>query len=194
MEFTTSSVLTRTFSSTIGAFTGYAAFQQGGSNFILSYDALNYWTYNEKKNIFEGQNEITGFCYISKITTDSTGKIISFTPKTVFHALDYNDKSTISGWSMPSSRYIDLTLGASGSTYTAPANGYFDFIHQGSNGQFLFLKNTSNQFEVDSVIYNQGFARVFIPCKKGDIIRVEYNADGSYARLYFYYAEGETNV
>ena len=29
---------------------------------------------------------------------------------------------------MPSSRYIDLTLGASGSTYTAPANGWFFFF------------------------------------------------------------------
>ena len=40
-------------------------------------------------------------------------------------ALDYNDKSEISGWGMPSSRYINLTLGASGTVYTAPANGYF---------------------------------------------------------------------
>lgn len=30
-----------------------------------------------------------------------------------------------SSWGFPSNRYIDLELGASGSTYTAPANGYF---------------------------------------------------------------------
>lgn len=30
----------------------------------------------------------------------------------------------LSGLGMPSSKYIDLTLGASGTTYTAPANGW----------------------------------------------------------------------
>lgn len=33
--------------------------------------------------------------------------------------------STAAGWAMPSTTYTDLTLGASGATYTAPANGYF---------------------------------------------------------------------
>ena len=36
-------------------------------------------------------------------------------------------KSQIAGHGMPSSNYVDLTLGASGATYTAPASGYFEF-------------------------------------------------------------------
>ena len=195
IEFTTSSVLTQTFTSTIGAFTGYAAFQAEGPNFILSYDALNYWTYNEEKNIFEGQNETIGFCYISKITTNSTGKITSFTPKTVFHALDYNDKSTISGWSMPSSRYIDLTLGANGSTYTAPANGYYCLYGNGGiKGDFAInLENVTSHFR-ECILGNNwaDWVSTYIPVKKGDIVKLLYNnVTMSSHDFLFIYAEGE---
>ena len=195
IEFTTSSVLTKTFTSTIGAFTGYAAFQVERSNFILSYDALNYWTYNEDKNIFEGQNEITGFCYISKIATDSTGKITSFTPKTVFHALDYNDKSTISGWSMPSSRYIDLTLGADGTTYVAPANGYFDvkknFTSSGRYIWFRLYNSTNTVMDITFWGSNNGFIGAFIPVSKGSKVEIYYNTDGDTKLFRFIYAEGD---
>ena len=164
------------------------------SNFILSYDALNYWTYNGNKNIFEHGNETTGFCYISKIATDSTGKITSFAPKTVFHALDYNDKSTISGWSMPSSRYIDLTLGASGSKYTAPANGILTLRGRTTtdNKAYGIINNASlctNLIRVDNVGNEFG---VFMLAQKGQSLTVIY--EGSLASGYifrFIYAEGE---
>jgi hypothetical protein len=32
------------------------------------------------------------------------------------------------GWAMPSDTYEDLTLGASGTTYTAPANGWVSLV------------------------------------------------------------------
>ena len=56
--------------------------------------------------------------------TSVDGKITSFTPKLPFRALDYSDKTKITNWSFPSDKYIDLTLGASGTTYTAPADGW----------------------------------------------------------------------
>lgn len=90
IEFVTDKVLIHPFTSTIGAFTGYAAIQKDGSDFVLSYDALNYWTYNADKNIFEGYNETTSFCYLAKISTDSTGKITSFIAKTLFQVVDFS--------------------------------------------------------------------------------------------------------
>jgi hypothetical protein len=98
--------------------------------------------------------------------------------------------STASGWAMPSSTYDELTLGASGATYTAPANGYMNFIHEGLNGQWIMAANDSF-LEVDNDINGDGFARIFIPCKKGDIITITYTANGNYSRLWFYYADGE---
>ena len=114
----------------------------------------------------------------------SNGRITSFTPKTVFHALDYNDKSTISGWSMPSSRYIDLTLGASGSTYTAPANGYFSFF---STSQGINLYNGQNGMR-SYITTNSGSAG-FLPVKKGATV-ILYNTTTN-AVFRFIYAEGE---
>lgn len=121
---------------------------------------------------------------------DNTSRITNFTPKTVFHALDYNDKSTISGWSMPSSRYIDLTLGASGSTYTAPANGWFCVAKRsGGTNQYLGLISYGLEF---TDYYNSNLvARNFIPCKKGGNITVNYNMTGNTEYFRFIYAEGD---
>lgn len=120
----------------------------------------------------------------------SNGRITSFTPKTVFHALDYNDKSTISSWSMPSDKYIDLTLGASGSTYTAPANGWFCVAKRsGGTNQYLGLISYGLEF---TDYYNSNLvARNFIPCKKGGNITVNYNMTGNTEYFRFIYAEGD---
>ena len=67
---------------------------------------------------------------LAKFTSDSTGRITSFEPFTVDSVVNSNasnfsqaGRSYLSGFGMPSNKYINLTLGASGSTYTAPANG-----------------------------------------------------------------------
>ena len=124
----------------------------------------------------------------------SSGKVISFTPKTVFHALDYNDKSTISGWSMPSFRYIDLTLGASGTSYTAPANGWVYIAKVGgSSNAYVNLTNMENGLGlIVHVPASSNVCKCFIPVKKGDVFKVEYTASGTHT-FRFIYAEGENS-
>lgn len=151
---------------------------------------LNFFTYYEKENIIKNLQQSL-VLELNCATLDlNNGKVTSFTPKTPFHALDYNDKSTISGWSMPSSRYIDLTLGASGATYTAPANGWFN-IAKRSGGTNQYLSLVSGGLNV-TVYYDSGMvARNFIPCKKGNTITVNYNMTGNTESFKFIYAEGE---
>ena len=164
----------------------------------LKTNSLDYWqvavtpiAYSETENFFINGLNIKSSELILGISYLSSGKITSFAPKTVFHALDYNDKSTISGWSMPSSRYIDLTLGASGSRYTAPANGWF-CVAKRSGGTNQYLGLISNGLEV-TVYYNSGMvARNFIPCKKGSTITVNYNMSGNTEFFRFIFAEGES--
>lgn len=103
-------------------------------------------------------------------------------------------KSFISGLGMPSNRYIDLTLGASGSTYTAPANGWY-MIQMKSNGagQYLqlYLAVHGLGFETHSVD-RSNTARLTVPVTKGKAIRIAYNFGSSEAKLFrFIYAEGE---
>ena len=95
---------------------------------------------------------------------------------------------------MPSNKGIDLTLGASGSTYTAPANGYFTMTLQTNGAGVVSLDN------ITAKLYNQIFVttiiavQLFIPVKKGDIARIDYpskTTDTLLNYIRFIYAEGE---
>ena len=103
--------------------------------------------------------------------------------------------SLASGWSMPSSRYIDLTLGASGATYTAPANGWFVLDKRGNAGQYLRLGPKYGFFE-GNYTSNRSNEECFSVCpvKKGDVVTVVYTTSGNTEVFKFYYAEGEKNV
>ena len=154
-------------------------------------DFPNNWNYIEQENkiVDLNNNNSQIFYAVAGKGSCSSGKITSFTPKTVFHALDYNDKSTISGWSMPSNRYINLTLGASGSTYTAPANGYFSWYCYQNNNGYIFVQSSASLLP-NRVANSSNDVAGFIPVRKGDIVYVEYNNLG-FNRLRFIFAEGE---
>lgn len=143
-------------------------------------------------NIDNGMQKI--ICDAGTYITDN-GKITSFIPKTVFHALDYNDKSIISGWSMPSSKYIDLTLGASGSTYTAPANGWVILRGNITNAQNITLARTTFGMWNDiterttGIVDSSASNIVSIPVRKGNTFQIIYT--GTVDLLRFIYAEGE---
>ena len=98
--------------------------------------------------------------------------------------------------SMPSGRYIDLTLGASGSTYTAPANGWFviskDF---NASNQFVVLYNQANRLRtMQHPGAPSGNASCIMPAKKGQNVLCEYSLGGNTSWFSFVYAEGDNNV
>lgn len=103
------------------------------------------------------------------------------------------DKVQASQASMPSSRYIDLTLGASGSSYIAPANGWL-ILSKTTNGanQTLVLENHTNGMQSGMIIPNSGNSgRIHIPVKKNDVIETRYTSGGNVVMFRFIYAEGE---
>lgn len=120
----------------------------------------------------------------------SSGKVTSFTPKTVFHALDWNDKSTIAGFSMPSNKYIDLTLLASGSYYTAPANGYVNII-KASTAAGQYISGKSGQLHGLSRAEGAQNVYLWLPVKSGEKFGIWYTVDGDTSFFKFIYAEGE---
>ena len=99
-----------------------------------------------------------------------------------------------SGIGFPSSDYEDLTLGASDTEYTAPANGWF-YVNKTSGGsnQWLALRNkTASALSFNSTIYSSNFAlEGYVPARKGDVIAVQYTLSGSTNKFRFIYAEGE---
>lgn len=107
--------------------------------------------------------------------------------------LNYWDKPTISTWSMPSTKSIDLSLGTSDTSYTAPANGYFICRkHAAAIGQFVAIENLDNKMmSWDVAQYSNNEMRVWLPVVKGQKIMIEYNAAGTLDYFRFIYAEGE---
>lgn len=116
-------------------------------------------------------------------------------------ASNFNDTGTtyLSGLGMPSGRYIDLELGASGTTYTAPANGWFNFVVQ-RNSQSISCKLTVTSFgnrEISLPLIDSGhtggFLSLLMPLTAGEIMNVTFSGfdiTNTNARYRFFYAEG----
>lgn len=135
-------------------------------------------TYNEKENFNSASGTIVAWGIIGTVTF-SSGKITEFNPKTVFHAVDYNDTEYIGHQAMPSSRYIDLTLPAHGGYVTAPADGYVVMsIEPGISGQSIGLLNATAG-DIGQTIYMGGTGRYIVHThvSKGDTVQVyHYNS------------------
>lgn len=100
-------------------------------------------------------------------------------------------KAIVSNLGMPSDSYIDLTLGASDSTYTAPADGYVGLSKAANaSGQTCALNvNTSLGAYNRAAISGEQFIG-FVPVKKDDIVKVTYDFAGVTHYFRFIYAEG----
>ncbi|MBR4983657.1 MAG: hypothetical protein IKY94_14025 [Lachnospiraceae bacterium] len=130
-------------------------------------------------------------CPIMEYQPRSDGK----TPNTLtFSTLDILkrfDKFEVSGWGMPSNKYITLTLGANGSSYTAPANGWY-YLKKQANGtnQSLSLQTPKMQVDADATVSGH-YVGLIMPVTKGDVLSVYYTLGGSLSGFRFIYAEGE---
>lgn len=95
-------------------------------------------------------------------------------------------KIVAAGASMPSTTRIDLTLGASGTTYTMPADGW---LH-------VTLALNINGFLGVGAIYTQGgtangaYVSVYKPVRKGESLTIAYEQKASTVRFQFIYAQG----
>lgn len=102
--------------------------------------------------------------------------------------------STGATWAMPSDKYVDLTLGANGTQYTAPANGWFSFrkrVTTGSTLEYALLSNQTLGGFCNNVTGNLNMLLgVTLPSKKGDTVLIGYTASGELSHLRFYYAVG----
>ena len=98
-------------------------------------DVDNYWYNTETGKFYETKNSGSSWSEFKAIPaftiTFDEGKITSLKSCGVHELVNSNatnlsdyGRQVISGLGKPSSKYIDLTVGASGTTYIAPMNGY----------------------------------------------------------------------
>ena len=142
------------------------------------------------------------YFYVGSYTTDAIENTAGLNTELFNGKLDIDCNNTsatgkdfMSSMGMPSSRYIELTMGASGTQYTAPANGWFSCTGEinSSNG-FISLKNENIFLRIRNYVVNSGTdVSTFIPAKKGDVISIEWSnfvMNQSYMKFVFIYAEG----
>ena len=148
---------------------------------------------NECYEIRDGVLSLLPFFIVGDVIVNN-GKVVSFDFKKPLHLITYSDSDIVSGWSMPSDKYIDLTLGASDSTYTAPANGWVNLVKSASTGQYIVLEILDSNSNV--IIKQSGFSQggnqcvLLCPVQKGYTYKISYNASGTVEIFRFVYAQG----
>ena len=164
----------------------------------LSPYSSNIWSFDADKNIYVSSSGVMASVEIAHGYLTS-GKITSFEPYTVDSVVNSNasnfsqaGRSYLSGLGMPSSRYIDLTLGASGSTYTAPANGWLFLMKRTADQSqnIRFICNGREDIAWGSGIKNTDVISLFPVCS-GDVVTIKYSAEGRVSFFRFIYANGE---
>ena len=185
IERTTPKIITRTLTNQSGTI----CVGSNQDNALALYGKSTY-SYDGVNNLNKDNGVPMGVVIIAEINA-TNGKITSFNPKQPFRAVDYSDKAEVSGWSFPSNKYIDLTLNASGSTYTAPANGWVSLSKIGSNGHYIGLSANNIYSRVWCQTSGTASLNASIPVSKGATVTVVYNTNGITNFFGFIYAQGE---
>lgn len=125
------------------------------------------------------------------VSADLNSKIATCS-KNDFSNITSVAKSTAAGLALPSAKYKDLSLGSTGSTYTAPANGWVVFGMQSTAAtQNVLLSKDGGAWAISwshAALLN---LYVYVPVTKGEIFKAGYTAGGQKLIFRFYYAEGD---
>lgn len=211
IEFTISQV--QTFSITSNWGTGVEGWWLNGTNMYIhrgmlatyfqdskpstSYEAA-YW-FSPKENILRETTD-TGATWTqiqgsySFSISFTNGKITSFTPKTVFHALDYNDavkysdRETVVGWSIPDyNSGITLTFNKvftnAGESKTMAKSGLFcfEFLVNNVISTIYFYVNNHFVGKIGNSKTSVAFwDEINFPVTKGDVVKVTAETVGGF--------------
>lgn len=108
-------------------------------------------------------------------------------------AIDNSISSQVAHMAMPSDKYINLTLGASGATYTAPADGWVMIrLRATAVGQYIQLVNQSGAVQSWVTAGAAGLLACFVPVGANDRYSISYTCPlgGSNEMRRFVYAVG----
>lgn len=107
-------------------------------------------------------------------------------------------KQSITNWAFPSYIQDEITIGASGFTYTAPADGFIN-LQIGTNGTDGWILVSYGNIRFQSSQDNAyGNSSILAPIAKGQVVTISYGAPGSgestsgwiWVKHHFIYANG----
>ena len=132
----------------------------------------------------------------AQTAADNTAAMLTTKANVSLSNLTAAGKTVVSNLSMPSASYKELTLGSTGTVYTAPADGYvvFNGYATAPQGVISLLTHPTGLNTLCTAGGNGNpFLRVYLPVAKGAQFRAEYysiNTDGNGFMFRFYYAKG----
>ncbi len=150
---------------------------KAGENGVISVSHIGYRVIDD--DIFAQQSDI------ESIQNDMQALI---------NEINSMDTTFIAHQAMPSARFVNLGLGASGTTYTVPADGYiFVQAEPTTAPAWLEFINTTKNYRDLSWTYSKSVSNyIFVPIGKGDSFRINMPSSTNYtAHIFrFIYAEG----
>lgn len=192
-------------------------YSQSGMSTTLGITSGQVWQYDVDSNTFQNHAQVytkaitdlsnmaalDGYYYIVIATATKTDVQVDIDEI----ATDLNGKADVdltnvnasgtsrgASWAMPSNTYDNLTIGASDTTYTAPANGYFYIECSGSstsNFNVYIQNQTAGIASGCPLAYNYTLGHFYIAAKKGDVCLLHYQSNVSITTFKFIYAKGE---
>lgn len=188
-----------------GAFlaTGQAAHTPGvamGANTGLGFRASNYNTiYSNSDHVTPETFKVLVGVYAFGVTgpvgeSTEAGLVAEMNRKADIDASNFSTagKNVLAGLGMPKEVWVDMTVGATGTTYTAQESG---FIYARARctaiGGFFEMYTESRIQTIQGTIVGN-MKTMLVPIRKGEVYKIEYaNMQMEYFR--FIYAEGATD-
>ncbi len=85
--------------------------------------------------------------------------------------------SYVTSCASPTDGLVNLTIGATGSTYTAPFDGWFMFAAKATaTGQFIRAVSTKGLGVTSYITVANETGRIILPVQKGDVVTIGYTA------------------
>lgn len=151
---------------------------------ILEYDVeTNYLRLQTTKEIYP-------LCIIGSFSR-TNGTISNFRRRDIIQVTDYNNTEHIAHQSMPSKHYVSLTVGATGTSYTAPTDGwiYVETASSTANQGWVSVNVNSLAYTSGLDIDRTGIGKVFIPIQGKTTFTITYGGT-TISKLRFFYAAG----
>lgn len=187
IEITNIRVITQSYTSTKSHSTIILADSEIGNSEQYYYDE----TENYVKRL---DNENKQKAFIIGTNTLTQGVISNFQPKLPFRAVDYSDKSTVAGWSMPSQTTYTFTNGASGTMYTMPADGWLYVKATGAptvnKGKWLYIGNKTSGIAIQNTTNFGNPQESIMPVRKNDVVVITWE-DLTLNTVQLYYLQGD---
>ena len=153
-----------------------------------------------RRNLSSDSKEISGTIGIAISDTGITYGYASETPLTAPNNA-IATKNFASGAGMPSAKVITMDIGASGATYTAPANGWFCLqapdVTITSTKMAFVIRNRSRNIQAcgECTTTNTAWLGGTVPVRTGDTIDIYFTFGSSAVslsnfKLHFVYAQG----